>query len=44
MRERLEELTGRWTYPQIVIDGQAIGGYAELAELDRSGRLAALVG
>jgi glutaredoxin 3 len=43
VRDRLEELTGGWTYPQIVIDGKAIGGYTELAELDRSGRLAALV-
>ncbi len=42
-RDRLEELTGGWTYPQIVIDGKAIGGYQELSELDRSGRLAALV-
>ena len=41
-REKLEELTGNWTVPQIVIDGQPIGGYAELHELDRSGRLAAL--
>ena len=29
-RERLEELTGGWTVPQIVIDGKPIGGYTEL--------------
>jgi glutaredoxin 3 len=42
-RSRLEELTGHWTYPQIIIDGKPIGGYSELAELDRSGQLASLV-
>jgi glutaredoxin 3 len=42
VRERMEELTGGWTYPQIVIDGKPIGGYTELVELDRSGALAAL--
>ena len=30
---------GRTTVPQIFIDGRPIGGYDELAELDRSGRL-----
>ena len=38
-RERLQELTGGWTVPQIVIDGEAIGGYTELWRLDRDGRL-----
>ncbi len=38
-RARLEELTGRWTVPQIVIDGRPIGGYSELYQLDRSGEL-----
>ena len=41
-REHLEELTGGWTVPQIVIDGAPIGGYAELSALDRSGGLAEL--
>ena len=41
-RAKLEELTGNWTVPQIVIDGRPIGGYAELHELDRSGQLASL--
>jgi glutaredoxin 3 len=36
-RRTLMELTGGWTVPQIVIDGRAIGGYAELYALDRSG-------
>jgi len=38
-RARLVELTGSWTVPQIVIDGQPIGGYTELAALERSGLL-----
>ena len=38
-RARLEELTGGWTVPQIVIDGKPIGGYSELWQLDRDGRL-----
>jgi glutaredoxin 3 len=40
-RQKLLELTGGWTVPQIVIDGKPIGGYAELWRLDRDGRLAA---
>jgi glutaredoxin 3 len=38
-RRRLEELTGGWTVPQILIDGTPIGGYAELWRLDASGQL-----
>jgi glutaredoxin 3 len=38
-RTRLEELTGGWTVPQIVIDGEPIGGYSELYQLDRAGEL-----
>jgi len=35
---------GRRTVPQIFIDGQGIGGYTELAALDRSGELARMLG
>jgi glutaredoxin 3 len=42
-RERLEELTGGYTVPQIVIGDQPIGGYTELWQLDREGRLDALL-
>ena len=42
-RQRLQELTGGWTVPQIVIDGQPIGGYTELWRLDRDGRLDSLL-
>ena len=38
-RARLEEMTGGWTVPQIVIDGKPIGGFTELWQLDREGEL-----
>ena len=38
-REKLYELTGGWTVPQITIGDEVIGGYSELWRLDRSGRL-----
>jgi glutaredoxin 3 len=38
-RQRLLDLTGGWTVPQILIDGKPIGGYSELWHLDRSGQL-----
>jgi glutaredoxin 3 len=40
-RQRLFDLTGGWTVPQIVIDGRPIGGYVELWKLEREGKLAA---
>jgi glutaredoxin 3 len=39
-RQKLFDLTGRWTVPQILLDGQLLGGYTELWRLDRDGRLA----
>lgn len=39
-RHTLHELTGGWTVPQILIDGEPIGGYTELWRLDRTGVLA----
>jgi len=38
-RQKLFDLTGGWTVPQILIDGQPIGGYTELWHLEREGRL-----
>jgi glutaredoxin 3 len=38
-RQRLLDLTGAWTVPQILIDDRPIGGYAELWQLDRRGEL-----
>ena len=42
-RQKLLDLTGGWTVPQVVIDGRPIGGYTELRRLDREGRLDALL-
>jgi glutaredoxin 3 len=42
-REQLTNLTGMFTFPQIVIDGQAIGGFTELLAADREGRLGELL-
>ena len=42
-RQTVFDATGGWTVPQIVIDGQPIGGYTELWRLDRDGRLAELL-
>jgi glutaredoxin 3 len=38
-REKLLEMTGRWTVPQIFLDDRPIGGYAELWALARVGEL-----
>jgi glutaredoxin 3 len=43
-RAELVERTGMMTFPQILIDGALVGGFAELYAADRSGRLEALVG
>jgi len=37
--EMLERSQGRWTVPEIFIDGELIGGFDELRALDDSGRL-----
>ena len=34
-RQTLNDLTGGWTVPQILIDGKPIGGYVELWRLDQ---------
>ena len=38
-RARLAEVTGMMTFPQVVIDGEPIGGYQELVRADRAGAL-----
>ena len=38
-RQKLFDLTGGWTVPQILVDGRPIGGYTELWRLDRDGLL-----
>jgi glutaredoxin 3 len=42
-REELARKTGMITFPQIMIDGEAIGGFRELLAADRSGRLKQLL-
>lgn len=42
-REQLVNTTGMATFPQIVIDGEAIGGFNELRYAASSGRLAELL-
>jgi glutaredoxin 3 len=42
-REELARTTGMITFPQIMIDGQSIGGFNELLAADRAGRLSELL-
>ena len=42
--EMLERVPGAATVPQILIDGQAIGGSDDLTALDRAGKLDAMLG
>jgi glutaredoxin 3 len=42
-RQTLSEITGMHTFPQIVIDGEAVGGFTELLAADRSGKLRELL-
>ena len=43
LRVAMMEKTGRRTVPQIYIGGEYVGGYDELAALDRAGGLAELL-
>ena len=38
-RTMIERSSGRTTVPQVFIDGRHIGGYDDLAALDRQGKL-----
>jgi glutaredoxin len=40
--DRIHQLSGRTTFPQVFIDGEPIGGYDALVELHGSGHLEAL--
>jgi glutaredoxin 3 len=42
-RAELQRVTGMFSFPQIVIDGETIGGFAELLSADREGRLGELL-
>jgi glutaredoxin 3 len=41
VEQEMRDLTGRHTVPQILINGTPIGGYTDLIELDRAGKLKA---
>lgn len=41
-RAELAQKTGMMTFPQILVDGELVGGFDELAAADKSGRLAEL--
>ena len=41
-RQELVNKTGMMTFPQVLIDGEPLGGFQELAQADRDGRLAGL--
>lgn len=38
-REELRRLTGRMSFPQVLIDGEPVGGYRELTALAAAGGL-----
>ncbi|HEU6445774.1 MAG TPA: glutaredoxin domain-containing protein [Gaiellaceae bacterium] len=42
-RQTLFDLTGGWTVPQVLIDGEPIGGYVDVWRLSQSGALEELV-
>lgn len=42
--EMLERSQGRWTVPEIFIDGELIGGFDELRALEASGCLDEILG
>ncbi len=45
MRLKLVELTGgRRTVPQIFINGESVGGYTDVADLRKSGKLDEMLG
>ncbi len=42
-RMELAQKTGMMSFPQILVDGELVGGFRELAMADQSGRLKQLV-
>ena len=42
-REELARSTGMITFPQILVDGESIGGFSELLAADRAGQLTELL-
>lgn len=44
LRKQMESLSGGWSVPQIFLDGEPIGGFDELYELNNSGELDRMLG
>jgi glutaredoxin 3 len=44
IREEMEKLSGRTSVPQIFIGDTHVGGFDDLAELNREGKLAGMLG
>ncbi len=44
LRHEMEELSGGYTVPQIFINDRPVGGYSDIAALDKRGELDALLG
>ena len=42
-RERLVAETGGYTFPQVIVDGNVIGGWDQLSALDQRGELDSLL-
>ena len=42
-RAHLQQRTGMFTFPQIVIGGETLGGFDELLAADRAGQLSDLI-
>ena len=42
-RDKLTELTGGWSFPQVVINDNVVGGFEELRAIDRAGKLSDLL-
>ncbi len=42
-RSELQRVTGMISFPQVMIDGETIGGFAELLAADREGSLTELL-
>ncbi len=42
--EMISRADGRQTVPQIFVNGEGLGGYDEIADLDRQGKLDGLLG
>lgn len=44
LQDEMRRLSGRWTVPQVFIDGKPVGGFDELRQLEAAGELDRLLG